>query len=212
MRICRYENSMATARPYLVRTFCTARAIELMNCFRWGAWWRRLLPVEEAFVRKHFGAVVGDKLIARVRLGIRRVGDTRRALCLNGGRLSMPRQCFVQAAGFSPLLLTNPLIAGIFAHELLHELQRMQGMAVTRQALVLQCRWLFFRANPYSYSCLGNSRALLRQFWRANVEQQGQMWQDCVQAQVAGKPLSSHALLPLAVKSARLRTIVRPSS
>lgn len=168
-------------------------------------WWRCLLPVEEVFVRKHFGMQVGNQLIARVRLGVRRLGDTRRALCLNGGRVSLPKQCFLHAAMCQPLHLAHPQVAGVFAHELLHELQRMQGMAVTRQAIALQCSWLFLRRNPYFYSCSGNSRALLRQFLSANVEQQGQMWQDYVQAQVAGRPLPSHTLLPLAVQNARLR-------
>jgi len=177
---------------------------------RWLApWWRRLLPVEQAFVRSYFGAEVGAALIARVRLGVRRLGDTRRALCLNGGWISLPRPCFTHSALCQPLRLSHPVVAGVLAHELLHEWQRMQGMAVTRESTALQCRWLLLRKNPYLYSYQGNSRALLRQFWLANVEQQAQMWQDYVQAHVAGRPLPSHALIPLAVQSARLRRSVR---
>ena len=169
------------------------------------AGWRTLLPEEVAFIRQYFGAQTGTKLIARVRLGVRRLGDTRRALCIDGGLVSLPRQCFLQSSGSHPLRLMQPQVAGVFAHELLHELQRMHGIAVTREAVLLQYKWLVKRCDPYFYSCIGNSRALLRQFLSANVEQQAQMWQDFVQSHVAGHPLPSHALLPLAVQSARLR-------
>lgn len=173
---------------------------------RWAPpWWRALLPKEQAFVHAFFGEVQGAWLCTHVRLGQRRLGDTRRALCLHGGWLSLPKALFESRCWQQPLHLAHPAVAGIFAHELLHALQRQQGMAVTRQALWLQLRWCFGGQDPYAYGCPGSARALLRQFWHANVEQQGQMWQDCVQAQVAGVPLASHALLALAVRRAKLR-------
>ena len=168
-------------------------------------WWRRLLPQEQAFVHAWFGAEQAQWLVEHVHLGQRRLGDTRRALCWNGGWMSFPKAMFAGSDPAHPLRLEHPLVAGVFAHELLHEVQRHQGLPVTRQALVLQCQWLLFRRDPYGYSSCRNAGALLRQFWLANVEQQGQMWQDCVQAQVAGQPLPSHALLVQAVQQGRLR-------
>lgn len=167
--------------------------------------WRRLLPQERAFVCRWFGQSQGLWLAARVRLGQRRLGDTRRALCLNGGWMSFPKAAFEGQSMRGALLLDHPSVAGLFAHELLHELQRQQGLPVTFQAFWLQYQWLVQGKNPYSYSCPCSSRALLRQFWLANVEQQGQMWQDCVQSAVAGQALTSHAWLPLAVRAGRLR-------
>lgn len=119
--------------------------------------------------------------------------------------MSLPKSAFEGQSMRNALRLHHPGVAGLFAHELLHALQRQQGMPVTRQAFWLQCQWLLQRKNPYFYSCSGRPRALLRQFWHAHVEQQGQMWQDCVEAVVAGHPLPSHAWLPVAVRAGRLR-------
>ena len=167
--------------------------------------WRGLLAQEQAFVRAFFGAEQGQWLISRVRLGQRRIGDTRRALCLNGGWVSLPKAMFIDQRFEQAVRLNHPVVAGVFAHELLHVLQRRQGLPVTRQALVLQCQWLLQRKDPYCYVCTASPKALLRKFWQANVEQQGQMWQDWVQAQVAGQPLTSHDLLALAVRQGRLQ-------
>jgi len=173
--------------------------------------WRRLLPQEQAFVRALFGDVIWAWLIDHVRLGQRRLGDTRRALSLNGGWVSFPATMFAADGMQQPLRLSNPLVAGVVAHELLHVLQRRQKQPVTRQALLLQCQWLLQNRDPYSYSNCRSAGVQLKQFWRANVKQQGQMWQDCVQAQVAGQPLASHALLPVAVRAGRLRQRKRNS-
>lgn len=180
----------------------------IAHWLRWACGWRPLMPAERAFVREHFGAQWGSALVGRVHVGVRRWGDTRRALSVNGGWISLPRACFVQSQGHQVLQLQHPQVAGIFAHELLHEVQRMQGLPVTRQALALQCRAALQQCDPYAYDCKGSRTALLRQFWRANVEQQGQMWQDWVQAQVAGQALPSHAALPLAVQRGRLRQVL----
>lgn len=152
--------------------------------------WRRLLPAEQAFVRQHFGAEQGDWLAQQVRLGLRRVGDTRRALCLNGGWLSFPRACYDQHALKQPLRLAHPQVA---------------GMPVTRQALALHARHLLGGCDPYLYSACSAPRALLRQFWHAQVEQQAQIWQDHVQALVAGQPDPAFALVARAVQAGRLQ-------
>lgn len=59
-------------------------------------WSRPLDAQEQAFVRTHFGASL-DALLPRLRLYQRRLGDTRRALSMNGGRIFMPRAFFTQS-------------------------------------------------------------------------------------------------------------------
>jgi hypothetical protein len=167
--------------------------------------WRRLLPPEPLFVAQHFGPEQADWLARHIRLGVRRLGDRRRALSLNGGWVSLPRACYAGQALAGVLRLSHPVVAGLFAHELLHALQRRQGLAVTRQSLGLQCRMLLTRHDPYVYARCEHSRTLLRQFWSAQVEQQAQMWQDHVSALVAGQPLASHRGVALAVRAGRFR-------
>lgn len=105
----------------------------------------------------------------------------------------------------NPLRLYQPNVAGLFVHELLYELQYRHGRSVRRQGFYLQCQWLFQWINFYFYSCTGRPRELLTLFGHASVEPQGQMWQDCVAAMVAGHPLPFHAWLLAAVRAERLR-------
>ena len=110
-------------------------------------WSRPLLVAEQAFVHRFFGASL-DVLLPRMRLYLRRLGDTRRALSMNGGRLYLPRQFFEESNPARPLRLTHPLVAGIFAHELLHQWQRLQGRKVTREALRLQLHAICLKSDP----------------------------------------------------------------
>ena len=143
-----------------------------------------LLP-EVVFVRRFFGTAL-DSILPRQRLYLRRLGDTRRALSMNGGRLYLPRAFFEEGNPRKPLRLSHPMIAGIVAHELLHQWQRLQGRAVTREALLLQTRALCLRHDPYAYCTVADPQQMLHLFLQANVEQQGQIWQDYVKASVAG--------------------------
>lgn len=144
-----------------------------------------MLPLEVVFVRRFFGAAL-DSVLPRQRLYLRRLGDTRRALSMNGGRLYMPRAFFEEGNPRKPLRLSHPMIAGIVAHELLHQWQRLQGRAVTREALLLQTRALCLRHDPYAYCAVADPQQMLQLFLQSNVEQQGQIWQDYVKASVAG--------------------------
>ncbi len=165
---------------------------------RW--FWRRpLLPCERAFVRQYFGAAL-DGLLPGIHLYLRRVGDTRRALSFNGGRISMPRACFAAGDPCQPLRLAHPQIAGWFAHELLHQWQRAQGLPVTRQALWLQLRHLLGGRNPYDYARCSDAEAMRDCFANAQVEQQGQIWEDHVRACVAGQPAPEFALIARRVR------------
>lgn len=163
-------------------------------------WRRPLLSQERDFARLYFGPSL-DALLPTVHLYLRRVGDTRRALSLNGGRISMPRVCFTQGDPRQPLLLAHPQIAGCFAHELLHEWQRARGVAVTRQALGLQLRYLLGGRSPYAYARCSDAQAMRECFTNAQVEQQGQIWEDHVRACVAGQPAEEFALLAAEVRA-----------
>jgi hypothetical protein len=56
-------------------------------------WRRSLMPVETGFVQRLFGTAL-DELLPGMRLHVRRLGDTRRALSLGGGRIYLPRSFF----------------------------------------------------------------------------------------------------------------------
>lgn len=165
-------------------------------------WCRPLLPPERDFVRAHFGAAL-DEQLPGLRVYLRRVGDTRRALSLNGGRISMPRICFAAGDPRQPLRLAQPQIAGVFAHELLHQWQRVQGLAVTRQAFWLQLRHLCGGANPYAYARCSDAQAMHDVFLSAHVEQQGQIWEDHVRACAAGRPAAEFARIAAHVRGSR---------
>ena len=152
------------------------------------------MPLEVVFVRRFFGAAL-DTVLPRQRLYLRRLGDTRRALSMNGGRLYLPRAFFEEGDPRQPLRLSHPMIAGIVAHELLHQWQRLQGRAVTREALLLQTRALCLRHDPYAYCTVADPQQMLHLFLQANVEQQGQIWEDHVSAVVSGKPLACMGLV-----------------
>ena len=147
-----------------------------------------MLPPEVVFVRRFFGTAL-DSVLPRQRLHLRRLGDTRRALSMNGGRLYLPRAFFEEGNPRKPLRLSHPMIAGIVAHELLHQWQRLQGRAVTREAMLLQTKALCLRHDPYAYCAVTDPQQMLQLFLQANVEQQGQIWQDHVSACVAGTEL-----------------------
>ena len=157
-------------------------------------WSRPLFPAERLFVQRFFGPSL-DALLPRMRLHPRRLGDTRRALSMNGGRLYMPRSFFEEGQAQRPLRLEHPVVASIFAHELLHQWQRLQGVAVTRKALLLHAKALCLRRDPYAYCGCADAAEMLEIFLAASVEQQGQMWEDYVRTLVAGAAMPGMALV-----------------
>lgn len=164
-------------------------------------WSRALLAQEQAFVLEHFGSAL-QRLQPKLRLYVRRIGDRRRALSLNGGRIFLPRSFFEHSDPRRPLRLNHPAVAGIFAHELLHQWQRLQGRAVTREALGLQLQAICLRRNPYHYPHAATAEAMLACFLRSTVEQQGQMWEDYVHAKVCGECLPCMELVAKHVRGA----------
>ncbi len=155
-------------------------------------WSRPLTADEWALLARYFGQPQHPGW-TRMRLYLRRLGDTRRALSFNGGFLSMPAYCFAASAPRQCLRLDAPLVAGWLAHEALHHWQRLQGRPVTRQALCLQWRFWRHGINPYAYTPAASPAALLAQFQQAQVEQQAQMWQDAVMADIAWRQAAPDA-------------------
>ena len=150
-------------------------------------WSRPLLASDLQFVQQHFGRSL-DALQPRLRLYVRRLGDTRRAWSLNGGRMAMPPACFESRDPRRALRLQDPGVAGLFAHELFHQWQRLRGLPVTRQAAWLQCQAVCLRRNPYAYQRCEDEAAMWARFTAAQVEQQAQMWEDHVRSVVQGRP------------------------
>lgn len=148
-------------------------------------WSRSLRPLEHDFVLRHFGHSL-QRLQPHMRLHLRRLGDTRRALSMYGGYIYLPRSFFEAGQPERVLRLDHPAVAGIFAHELVHQWQRLQGVAVTRKALLLHAKALCLRHDPYTYCASDDGVAMLAIFRAASVEQQGQIWEDYVRAVVAG--------------------------
>ncbi|NIF81954.1 hypothetical protein F3J24_00305 [Comamonas sp. Tr-654] len=157
-------------------------------------WRRSLMPVETGFVQLLFGTAL-DELLPGMRLHVRRLGDTRRALSLGGGRIYLPRSFFEHADPHRPLRLSHPVVAGVFAHELLHQWQRLQGRPVTWEAFGLHLRATCLRRDLYRYQACADPYQMLQCFLDASVEQQGQIWQDHVQALVQGQPLACMCLI-----------------
>lgn len=147
-------------------------------------WSRPLTGDEWALLARYFGQPQHPGW-SRMRLYLRRLGDTRRALSFNGGFVSMPALCFAASDPRQCLRLGDPLVAGWLAHEAFHHWQRLQGRAVTWQALGLQWRFWRHGINPYAYTPSASPVELLAQFQQAQVEQQAQMWQDAVMADIA---------------------------
>ena len=76
-----------------------------------------------------------------------------------------------------------------------HQWQRLQGRAVTWEALGLHLRAACLRRDPYHYQAFADPQQMLQCFLDASVEQQGQIWQDHVQALVQGQPLPCMCLI-----------------
>jgi hypothetical protein len=59
----------------------------------------------------------------------------------------------------------------------------------------LHLRAACLRRNPYHYQACADPQQMLQCFLDASVEQQGQIWQDHVQALVQGQPLACMCLI-----------------
>lgn len=162
---------------------------------------RPLLADEQAFLRQYFGDAL-DAAMGGFRIATRRFGDRNRALSLNGGFMSFPRDYFLDSDPARPLDCRHPSIGSIFAHEALHQLQRRNGVWVTLNAAVLQLLYSTKLYDPYAYRPMSDPAAMLALFRRANCERQGQMFQDYVRKAIAGEAHDAYRLIADYVKSA----------
>lgn len=87
---------------------------------------------EVQFISQYFGTCINPQKLDII---VRRIGDTSRALSLNGGFMSFPREDFVGGDANKGLNLADPRVAGELGHETLHQLQWLNGINVTAQAI-----------------------------------------------------------------------------
>ncbi len=138
---------------------------------------RPLTGPEKTFLQNHFGACL-DSVLSTIDINVRTIGDTNRALSLDGGFMSFPRDYFIDGNPDNGLNLDHPRIASVFGHETLHQLQRLNGVNVTGQAMGLQIQYSLGLSDPYAYKPPMDPADALNTFTNGNVEQQGQMFQD----------------------------------
>ena len=146
---------------------------------------RPLTESERAFLKQHFGACL-DSLLDQFDINIRSIGNTDRAISMNGGFMSFPSNYFIDGNLDKGLNLDSSGVASVFGHESLHQLQRNNGVNVTMQALFLQILYSLGISDPYSYSPSTDPAVMLGTFKNGNVEQQGQMFQDYLFSLLSG--------------------------
>jgi hypothetical protein len=98
------------------------------------------------------------------------------------------------------LNLSDPVVAGIVGHELLHQVQRAMGVDVTGQALGLQAQYSLHISDPYRYNWSSDPAVMLDEFLHGNVEQQGQMFQDYLTILLRGHDTSPYSQIVKMVK------------
>jgi RHS repeat-associated protein len=161
---------------------------------------RTLSPSETLFLRAHFGKCL-DSLMPKFDVQVRTIGDTSRAISLNGGLISFPKRYFIDGNPDSPLDLSSPNIASIFGHESLHQLQRANGVSVTGRGIGLQLGYSFGLFDPYSYKEIADPTAMLDTFKNGNPERQGQMFQEYLKRYMTGQDGSNFQLIGDYVKN-----------
>jgi RHS repeat-associated protein len=153
---------------------------------------------EVQFIRKYIGPCLNPYSL---NIKVRTWGNTSRALSLGSGFTSFPSYDFVGDSGNNSLNLDSSVVASVFGHEALHQWQRASGVNVTGQALRLQAEYSLHIADPYQYQPSNDPDQMLQTFLNGNVEQQGQIFQDYLFAQLNGQDVSAYALVALYVKS-----------
>jgi hypothetical protein len=154
-------------------------------------------PAEAQFIGQYFGKCI---IPSSLNIHVRRIGDTSRALSLPGGFISFPSSYFLGGSGKNSLNLADFLVAGTLGHETLHQLQRQNGINVTAQAALLQLQDLLGISNPYQYNASTDPAAMLNTFNQANVEAQGQIFQDYIEADRGGLDVNPFTQIAAQVK------------
>ena len=124
------------------------------------------------------------------------------AFSAGNGYTSFPHFDFIDHNPDNSLNLLNPEIASVFAHEILHYWQGLQGINVFGQSFSLHIESLTNAGyNPYAYSELSDARAMLAEFLSGNVEQQGAMFQQYVFLLMKGQKSDPYDLIGQYIKN-----------
>ncbi len=152
---------------------------------------------EVAFISKYIGACLDPKTL---NIRVRRLGDTSRALSLGGGFTSFPSFYFVDGSGNNELRLDNTYIASIVGHEALHQMQRASGVNVTLAAAWPQVENTLHLASPYDYQNSSDPAELFQTFLGANVEAQGQIFENYLFALLNHRDVSAYKFVAAYIK------------
>lgn len=97
-----------------------------------------------------------------------------------GNKIRLPSSYFRGNRPCGEVILTDPAIYSMFAHESLHVWQRQHGVYVTTKGLFLQLGYLL-GAKVYRYNIgISDPAKMLQEFIKSNIEAQGQIWEDFV--------------------------------
>jgi hypothetical protein len=142
---------------------------------------RRVTDGERAFLRHYFGdALAVERIWIGSSLGVRSWSPV-------GGRISLTRDLFRDRHPGAEVRLDRPAVAAVFAHEALHVWQRQRGRRVTWEGAGLQTAYALGLFDPYAYDARdADAATLLTRFVLGNIEQQGRMFQDYVEADRSG--------------------------
>lgn len=138
---------------------------------------RPLTQNEVDFIREYFGSCLDSKLRG-FNIFVLHDGDDG-AISLPFGEIGMPRGSFFLREEENELRLDDPGVAAVFGHEVLHQLQRKNGVLVTAHAGLQQITSLITLGlfNPYGYSESRDPDVMLAKFKNAGPEVQGAMFQ-----------------------------------
>lgn len=152
---------------------------------------------EAAFLANYFGKCIAPGLLD---IEGREYGDTDRAFSPPGGGIHLPSRDFVGGDSSNEIDLGSPGAAGEFAHEVLHQLQRQNGVSVTTRAVFSQTLHGLFGGSSYAYTYSNDPQAMLNTFNKAGVESQGQMFQDFVTRDRLGQNTDPFSLIGAEVR------------
>ena len=177
-------------------TFAYARD----NSFRWIDPYGLRPPTvgESGLIRQYFGNCIDPSTFD---INVRQWGDTSRAFSGDGGFLSFPRSYFPNGDPDKELRLADPAVASVVAHEVLHQLQRANGIDVTSQGLALLFREKIFGADNYAYARSPDPAQILDTFVNGSIEQQGKIFQDYVYDALTSQDIARYSRVADRVKN-----------
>ena len=154
---------------------------------------RPLMDVEAAFLEYFFGRTLDTSTIDVDTDFATRVNG--RAWSPYGGNIRLPKDYFTAGDPCKVVRLEHVRIASVFAHEATHVWQRQHYGSPTLQGIYLQPLNSLGIINAYTSPATNEPAEKFRQFARGNSEQQGQIVQDMVFAELSGLDTAPFALI-----------------